>query len=251
MGTDEGFRYEGPPHRVRIKSFYLDVTEVTNAQFAKFAAATGYVTESEKQGSSGVFNPEVGEWSLVDGADWRHPTGPGSSIEGMDEYPVVQVSWDDASAYAAWAGKRLPTEAEWEYAARGDLDNALYPWGNDLTPQGKYRANVWQGTFPLQDQGLDGFSAPAPVKRYPPSSHGLYDMAGNVWEWVADWYAPDYYSDSPADNPPGPAAGTEKVQRGGSWMCSKNYCQGYRVAARQKTTPDTALNNLGFRCAKD
>jgi formylglycine-generating enzyme required for sulfatase activity len=251
MGAERGFPFEGPPHEVSVDGFYLDETEVTNAQFAAFVAAAGYITESEKQGSSGVFDPETGAWSLVDGADWSHPRGPGSSIEGRDDYPVIHVSWDDAAAYAQWAGKRLPTEAEWEYASRGGLQQATYPWGNELTPRGRHHANTWQGEFPVQDQRQDGFGDVAPVKRFPPNGYGLYDISGNVWEWVADWYSPDYYRRSPARNPAGPQHGTERVHRGGSWLCSQNYCQGYRVAARQKTTPDTALNNLGFRCAAD
>jgi formylglycine-generating enzyme required for sulfatase activity len=251
MGSQDGFPFEGPVHRVRVNSFWIDETEVTNRQFAAFVEATGYVTESEKQNSSAIFDPAKPDWSLVTGADWRHPAGPGSSIEGQEDYPVVHVSWDDAAAYAQWAGKRLPTEAEWEFAARGGLEGARYPWGNDLTPSGAYRANAWQGQFPDQDFQLDGFASYGPVKRFPPNGYGLYDMGGNVWEWVADWYDPDYYRNSPTSNPQGPADGTQKVQRGGSWMCSENYCQGYRVAARQKTDTDSALNNLGFRCVAD
>lgn len=251
MGADDGFPFEGPAHRVRLDGFWIDETEVTNRQFAEFVEATRYITESEQQSSSAVFDPEKRDWMLVDGADWRHPTGPGSGIEGLEDYPVVHVSWDDAAAYARWAGKRLPTEAEWEYAARGGLEGARYPWGNELVPQGSYRANVWQGEFPREDFRLDGLASYGPVKRFPPNGYGLYDVGGNVWEWVADWYNAGYYRQSPTDNPPGPRTGTQKVQRGGSWMCSENYCQGYRVAARQKTDADSALNNLGFRCAAD
>jgi len=249
MGTGEGFAFEGPPHQVSVDGFYLDETEVTNREFQEFVKATGYETESERIGNSGVFDPARGEWALVEGAGWRHPEGPGSSIEGRLDHPVVQVSWNDAQAYAEWAGKRLPTEAEWEYAARGGLADAVYPWGAELAPQGAHHANIWQGRFPLRDHVEDGFSGVAPVKQFPANGYGLYDMAGNVWEWTADWYAPDYYRRSPRENPPGPSDGEEKVHRGGSWMCSVNYCQGYRIAARQKTAPDTALNNLGFRCA--
>ena len=257
MGTNEGFPFEGPAHEVTLDGFYLDRTEVTNKQFRAFVKATGYQTESEKQGSSGVFDPAARDWKLVDGADWRHPagpgsgSGPGSGIEDKLDYPVIHVSWDDAAAYAKWAGKRLPTEAEWEFAARGRLQEATYAWGEELTPQGSHRANIWQGPFPAGDREDDGFGGVAPVKKFPPNGYGLYDIAGNVWEWVADWYAPDYYRRSPEDNPRGPATGWEKVQRGGSWLCSDNYCQGYRVAARQKTARDSALNNLGFRCARD
>ena len=249
MGATRGHPFEGPVHRVRVDNFYLDETEVTNRQFASFVEATGFVTESEKQASSGVFDPAVGEWTLVEGASWRHPEGPGSTVDGREDSPVVHISWNDADAYARWAGKRLPTEAEWEYAARGGLKDSVYPWGDQLLPDGRHRANVWQGTFPLRDELLDGFGGIAPVKRFPPNGYGLYDMAGNVWEWVQDWYDPGYYGHSPQKNPSGPSSGKERVHRGGSWMCSENYCQGYRVAARQKTTPETALNNLGFRCA--
>jgi formylglycine-generating enzyme required for sulfatase activity len=251
MGADDAFPFEGPVHRVRVNTFWIDETEVTNRQFAEFVTATGYVTESEKQSSSAVFDPAKRDWELVDGADWRHPAGPGSSIDNMEDHPVVHVSWDDATAYANWARKRLPTEAEWEYAARGGLEQAKFPWGNELTPNGSYRANVWQGEFPLEDSHRDGFASFGPVKRFPPNGYGLYDTGGNVWEWVADWYDPDYYRQSPTDNPQGPRIGTQRVQRGGSWMCSENYCQGYRVAARQKTETDSALNNLGFRCVAD
>jgi formylglycine-generating enzyme required for sulfatase activity len=251
MGDDRAFAFEAPVHHVRVDSFWMDVTEVTNRQFAAFVEATGYVTESEKQKSSAVFDPAKHDWVLVPGADWRHPGGPDSNIEGLEDYPVVHVSWDDAAAFAKWAGKRLPTEAEWEFAARGGLEGARYPWGDELTPEGAYRANVWQGEFPLEDFRLDGLASYGRVKQFAPNGYGLYDVGGNVWEWVADWYDPEYYRDSPTDNPKGPRAGTQKVQRGGSWMCSENYCQGYRVAARQKTDPDSALNNLGFRCAAD
>ena len=251
MGTDTGYPYEGPPHRIVVDSFYLDATEVTNRQFREFVSATGYATESEKQGSSGNFDSESGEWSLVEGADWRHPAGPDSDLEGRDDYPVIHVSWDDAAAFAAWAGKRLPTEAEWEYAASGAGRKPQYPWGDELTLDGRHAANWWQGVFPVRDLQEDGFAAVAPVKQFPATGQGLYDMGGNVWEWVADWYAPDYYRLSPTRNPTGPGEGREKVHRGGSWMCSRNYCRGFRVAARQKTVPDTGLDNLGFRCAAD
>ena len=251
MGTNDAFPFEGPEHRVFVDGFYMDVTEVTNRQFRDFVEATGYETESEKQESSGFFDADTGQWKLLDGADWRHPEGPGSNLEGKDDYPVIHVSWDDATAYAEWAGKRLPTEAEWEYAARGGLEGAVYPWGDALRPRGMHRANVWQGRFPVRDQSTDGFSGPAPVQRFAPNGYGLYDMAGNVWEWVADWYSSSYYRESPRKNPKGPVMGQEKINRGGSWLCSENYCQGYRVAARQKTARDSGLNNVGFRCVRD
>ena len=251
MGTNDAFPFEGPEHRVFVDGFYMDVTEVTNRQYRDFVEATGYETESEKQGSSGFFDADTGEWKLLDGADWRHPEGPGSNLEGKDDYPVIHVSWDDATAYAEWAGKRLPTEAEWEYAARGGIEGAVYPWGDALQPRGMHRANVWQGRFPVRDQATDGFSGPAPVQRFAPNGYGLYDMAGNVWEWVSDWYSSSYYRESPRKNPKGPVMGQEKINRGGSWLCSENYCQGYRVAARQKTARDSGLNNVGFRCVRD
>jgi formylglycine-generating enzyme required for sulfatase activity len=251
MGTDDGEPFEGPSHRVRVSPFYLDEHEVTNRQYAAFATDTGYVTESEKLGWSGVFDPRRNGWTKGDGADWRHPHGPGSSHDQMPDYPVVHLSWADAVEYCGWRGARLPTEAEFEFAARGGIEGAKYAWGNELTPGGVHQANLWQGIFPNQDRTLDGYGSHGPVKKFPPNGYGLYDMTGNVWEWVQDWYAPDYFRYSPVDDPKGPRTGDQKVQRGGSWLCSENYCQGYRVAARQMTAPDSGLNNLGFRCAGD
>ena len=251
MGTDDGLPHEGPSHPVEVDSFYLDVHEVTNARFAEFADATGHVTESERLGWSGVFDPGQADWTLGAGADWRHPNGPGYSHEMKRDYPVVHVSWDDAASYCRWRGARLPTEAEFEYASRGGRQGSTQPWGEELTPGGVHQANLWQGEFPVEDQALDGYSGLAPVGQFPPNGFGLYDMTGNVWEWVQDWYAPDYYANSPGKNPRGPETGTQKVHRGGSWLCSENYCQGYRVAARMSTPPDSGLNNLGFRCAAD
>lgn len=249
MGAADGFPYEGPVHEVDVKPFWMDRHEVTVAQFERFVEATGYVTEAERLGWSGVFDLENGEWTKSDGASWRHPEGPGSTA-GPDE-PVVHVSHADAREYCRWAGKRLPTEAEWEYAARGGAQGEKYPWGNELAPGGKLLCNWWQGPFPEKNTGDDGFLRRAPVGSFPPNAYGLHDLSGNVWEWVADWYDPDYYSRSPRHNPPGPAEGQEKVIRGGGWMCSLNYCQGYRVAARNHTPPDSGLNNLGFRCVRD
>lgn len=249
MGTNDGFPYEGPAHEVTVKPFKLDRTEVTVGQFAKFVAATGYKTEAETFGWSGVFDPAKRGWQKSDGATWREPDGPGSKPK--DDEPVCQISYNDALAYAKWAGKRLPTEAEWEFAARGGLKHKTYAWGDELRPGGKPVANWWQGIFPQKDTAEDGFTTRAPVGRFAPNGYGLLDMSANVWEWCADWYADDYYLKSPKDNPTGPAEGTDRVIRGGSWMCSENYCNNYRVAGRSKTTPDTALNNLGFRCAKD
>lgn len=252
MGTDAGeYVYEGPVHRVDLDSFYIDRHEVTNGQYAAFADDTDYVTESERLGWSGVFDLRQNGWTKGDGADWRHPHGPGSSHADMEDFPVVHVSWADAVAYCNWRGTRLPTEAEFEFAARGGLEEAVYSWGNELTPGGVHRANLWQGQFPHQDRGLDGYGSHGPVEQFPPNGYGVYDMTGNVWEWVSDWFAPDYFAKSPTKNPQGPRTGAQKVQRGGSWLCSENYCQGYRVAARMMTDPDSGLNNLGFRCAAD
>jgi formylglycine-generating enzyme required for sulfatase activity len=249
MGTGEGFPYEGPAHEVTVKPFKLDKHEVTVGQFRKFVEATGYKTEGEKIGWCGVFDRSTGEWTKGDGATWLHPEGP--STTAKDDEPVCQVSYNDALAYAKWAGKRLPTEAEWEFAARGGLKHATFAWGEELRPGGKVVANWWQGRFPDKDTGEDGFKGRAPVGSFPANGYGLVDMTGNVWEWCADWYGADYYRNSPKDNPAGPEKGEERVLRGASWMCSENYCNNYRVAGRSKTTPDTALNNLGFRCAKD
>jgi formylglycine-generating enzyme required for sulfatase activity len=248
MGTDEGFPHEAPPHEVTLKSFWIDRYEVTVAEFARFVKATGYRTEAEKFGWSGVFDVKKGEWTKSDGADWRHPDGPKS--QARPDEPVTQVSWRDAAAYAKWAKKRLPTEAEWEYAARGGLAGMTYAWGDALRPDGKCVANWWQGVFPEKNTGEDGYLRRAPVGRFPPTGYGLYDMAGNVWEWCADWHDKQYYARSPRENPRGPARGTDRLIRGGSWMCSENYCTGYRVTARSQATPDSGLNNLGFRCAR-
>jgi len=249
MGADDEMPDEAPAHEVEVKSFWMDAREVTVGEFAKFVEATGYRTDAERFGWSGVFDREAGEWVRVDGADWRRPEGPNSKA-AADE-PVCQVSWRDASEYARWAGKRLPTEAEWEYAARGGLAGRRYAWGDELRPQGRPVANWWQGEFPARDTGEDGFKGRAPVGSFQPNGHGLYDVAGNVWEWCADWYARDYYAASPRENPAGPDAGEERVIRGGSWMCAENFCSNYRVAARSHATPDTGLDNLGFRCARD
>ncbi len=249
MGASDGMPFESPVHAVEIKSFLMDEHEVTVRQFAEFAEATNYRTDAEKFGWSGVFNQETGEWEKSDGADWRHPDGADSTAKA-DE-PVCQISWTDANAYAKWAGKRLPTEAEFEYASRGGLQNKKYAWGDELAPDGKFMANYWQGDFPVKNTGADGFLRRAPVKSFPPNGYGLYDTTGNVWEWNSDWYADDYYENSPKSNPTGAANGAEKVIRGGSFLCAGNFCTNYRVAGRSHSTPDSGLNNLGFRCARD
>jgi formylglycine-generating enzyme len=249
MGTDDGMPFEGPVHRVTVKLFCMDEREVTVAEFSRFVEATHYLTEAEKYGWSVVFDVKTGEWSRVDGANWRHPEGSGTTTQ-RDE-PVVQISWNDANAYAKWAGKRLPTEAEWEFAARGGLIGKTYAWGDDLRPGGKPVANWWQGVFPDRNTGEDGFLGRAKVGSFSPNGYGLFDMAGNVWEWTSAWYSEDYYSKSPSQDPKGPPSGEERVIRGGSWMCAENFCSNYRVAARSHSSPDTGLNNLGFRCVKD
>ncbi len=249
MGSSSGAEDQKPAHPVVLKPFWIDRYPVTVAKFTEFVNATHYRTDAEKFGWSGVFDPETGEWKKVFGASWAHPDGPDSKPN--PEEPVTQVSWRDAEAYAAWAHKRLPTEAEYEFAERGGLEGKLYAWGDDLRPGGKYLANWWQGTFPTHDTGADGYAGRSPVGKYPPNGYGLYDMTGNVWEWCGDWYDPSYYSHSPKDDPMGPPTGKERSQRGGSWLCSDNYCQGYRVAARSHSTPDTGLNHVGFRCVQD
>jgi len=249
MGTEDGMSYEAPVHEVTVKSFWMDRHEVTVAEFSMFVSATGYKTDAEKFGWSGAFDLKTGEWKRTKGANWRHPDGPRS--EAASNEPVCQVSWNDAAAYAKWAGKRLPTEAEWEYAARGGLAQKKYSWGDELRPNGKPLANWWQGNFPDQNTGEDGFIGRAPVESFPPNGFGLYDVTGNVWEWCADWYADDYYLKSARDDPRGPDDGRERVIRGGSWMCAENFCTNYRVASRSQATPDSGLNNLGFRCVRD
>jgi formylglycine-generating enzyme required for sulfatase activity len=272
-----------PVHAVRVDGFWMDRHEVTNEEFARFVAATGYVTLAERkpdpktlppdapaegfQAGSIVFTPPDQDvdlndvrqwWRYVPGANWRHPEGPGSDLKGREQHPVVHTCWYDAMAYAKWAGKRLPTEAEWEFAARGGLDQKPYCWGDDLKPGGKWMANVWQGRFPSQNTKEDGFERTAPVGSFPANGYGLYDMAGNVWEWCLDWYRPDYYEHSPRDNPRGPDAsfdpqepGTPKrVQRGGSFLCSDQYCVRYRPGGRGKGGVDSAQSHLGFRCIR-
>jgi formylglycine-generating enzyme required for sulfatase activity len=280
---------------VRVRPFFMDRTEVTNAQFREFVAATGYVTTAERAPDvaellrqlppgtppppreqlvpgSLVFSPPPGAtldmhphtwWRWVPGACWRQPEGPGSSIDGRADHPVVHVSYDDALAYAQWAGKRLPTEAEWEFAARGGLERAPYVWGTEREPDPRTcPANVWEGEFPRENLLRDGFSSTAPVGSFPQNGYGLADMAGNVWEWCADWYRPDAYAQRArrgvSVDPTGPAASFDpdeptvpkRVTRGGSFLCSDVYCCGFRPSARMKTSADTGLNNTGFRCVR-
>jgi formylglycine-generating enzyme len=285
-GGHEGMNDARPVHRVFVNGFLMDAAEVTNKQFAEFVKATGYVTVAEQKptkeeipdapeenlvAGSVVFTPKSVPdlsnpylwWSYVHGADWKHPFGPASNINGKDDYPVVHVAWEDAQAYAKWAGKRLPTEAEWEFAARGGEAGNLYAWGNQLKPNGKWMANVFEGTFPETDEKLDGFAGVAPVKQYPANKYGLFDIAGNVWEWCKDWYRADYYEmlsvSKVANNPQGPNAAYDpmepqakkKVQRGGSFLCTDQYCTRYMVGTRGKAEYRSATNHAGFRCVKD
>jgi len=249
MGTDDGMPLEGPVHTVDLPPFYIDEHEVTVAEFSEFVKATHCKTDAEKYGWSGVFDFGSGEWKRVDGANWMHPEG--GNVEAKPDEPVSQISWNDANEYAKWAGKRLPTEAEFEFAARGGLVGKKYSWGDDLKPNGKPVANWWQGTFPIKNTVEDGFLSRAPVKSFPPNGYGLYDITGNVWEWCSDRFAEDYYESSPKQDPKGPEIGNERVIRGGSFLCAENYCSNYRVAGRSHSEPDSGLDNLGFRCVRD
>ncbi len=295
MGSDESgeslcglpgvTRDAQPIQRVYVDGFWMDATEVTNEQFAGFAAATGYVTIAERTptaeefptappenlvAGSVVFKPTKQPvplndhfqwWDYVAGANWRHPNGLAGDLQSRERYPVVHISYDDAVAFARWAGKRLPTEAEWEFAGRGGFSGKLYPWGDEFKPGGKWMANIYQGPFPVEDKGEDGFVGIAPVARFPPNGYGLFDMAGNVWEWCSDWYRPDSFAQlavlgSMARNPQGPAIPFDpsephekkRVHRGGSYLCSDLYCSRYMVGTRGKGESSTGTNHLGFRC---
>jgi formylglycine-generating enzyme len=297
MGADnkQGRRDEYPKHSVKLNGFYMDVTEVTNQQFEAFVKATNYITTAEKdvdwevlkkqlapgtekpdaemlKAASLVFVPTENAvnlqdysqwWRWTHGANWRHPKGPDSDIVGKENFPVVHISWDDAQAYCKWAGKRLPTEAEWEFAARGELKNNVYTWGNQSIDSGKIKCNYWQGNFPSANQNTDGFYNAATVKSFAPNGYGLYDMAGNVWEWCADLYNHNYYEsfkkNTTAINPLGPKKSYDpdeplvpkRVMRGGSFLCNESYCSGYRVAARMKSSADSGMEHLGFRCVSN
>lgn len=296
MGTDEEAAYapEKPAHAVRVDGFWMDATEVTNAEFARFVKATHYVTVAERKptwdelreqlppdtprvpdsqlvAGSLVFTPPTQPvslddysqwWTFTAGADWRHPAGAGSSIQGLENHPVVHVAYADALAYATWAGKRLPTEAEWELAARGGLREKRFAWGDEETPGGKHLANTFQGHFPEKNTGADGFLATAPVKQFAPNGYGAYDLIGNVWEWTTDWYDANGFQKQTASvaqiNPTGPAQSFDpqepfskkRVTKGGSFLCSDGYCANYRPSARQGTAHDSGASHIGFRCVK-
>ena len=275
MGTEDpgGFPAdgEGPVRSVRVNPFYIDTCAVTNTEFERFARETGYRTDAERFGWSFVFHMFVGAkarrtteqaaaeapwWWVINGAYWRRPEGPGSNLKQRWNHPATHISWNDATAYCEWAGKRLPTEAEWEYAARGGLSQKRYAWGDELTPDGEHRCNIWQGAFPDDNSADDGYKGTAPVDAYEPNGFGLYNVAGNTWEWTRDWFSPTFHIEmghisGPRDNPQGPPSGAAKTIRGGSYLCHDSYCNRYRVAARTSNTPDSSTGNLGFRCVID
>jgi len=256
---------EGPVRDVSLDPFWIDQTCVTNEAFAEFVDHSGYETEAERFGWSFVFLNQIPKahrkkaqvitvqgtpwWARIDKADWRKPGGPGTNLKKLGAHPVVHVSWSDAAAFAQWVGKRLPTEAEWEYAARGGLEQEIYPWGSELTPKGKHRCNIWQGNFPHEDTGEDGYAGTAPAKAFRANGYGLYQSVGNVWEWTADWFSPSSHKTADMKNPIGPESGTGRVIKGGSFLCHHSYCNRYRNSARSQNTPDSSTCHTGFRCA--
>jgi len=289
MGSDHHYPEEAPTHRVAVDGFWIDIYQVTNAQFRRFVNATGYVTVAERvptleeypgaipsmlvagsivfsqPPSRVLLNDHYNWWAWRPGANWRHPDGPESTLNGRERHPVLHVAWEDVAAYAAWAGKQIPTEAEWEFAARGGSDGLAFAWGNELAPKGRMLANYWQGEFPWQNLNLDGFERTAPVGSFPPNGYGLFDMIGNAWEWTSDWFSSSHTATSPccggvSRNPAGgsreasfdpnaPGASIpRKVLKGGSFACAENYCQRYRPAARMHHPVDSGSNHIGFRC---
>jgi len=270
MGTNdsEGFPQdgEGPARTIELDPFRISAYTVTNTQFQAFVAATGYVTEAEKFGWSYVFHLLVSEetrrqvvgspqetpwWLAVEGADWRRPEGADSCITNRMGHPVVHVSWNDAAAFCRWSGTRLPSEAEWEYAARGGLRGKRYPWGDLLKPDGKHMCNIWQGKFPVKNNASDGYMSTAPAHAFEPNGYGLYQVSGNVWEWCADWFGPAYHHQTPNVNPIFKVETGKRSIRGGSYLCHSSYCNRYRVGARNSNTPDTSSGHCGFRVAAD
>jgi sulfatase modifying factor 1 len=268
MGSEDRWAYpedgEGPVKEVEVSAFSIGAYAVSSADFSRFVAETGFVTDAERFGWSFVFAGLLADdfpategvlhapwWRKVEGADWRHPEGPGSSIVERIDHPAVHVSWHDADAYCAWAGARLPTEVEWEFAARGGLERKVFPWGDELEQGGEHKMNVWQGEFPVRNTSADGFVGTAPVSAFAPNGYRLYNMTGNVWEWTADWLHLTFRQRDRRRDPAGPRQGTSRVQKGGSYLCHHSYCTRYRVAARQGSTPDSSTGNVGFRCARD
>lgn len=270
MGTNnkEGFPAdgEGPIQRVTMDPFYIDPHTITNKEFQRFIEGTGYITEAEQFGWSFVFHLFISAtvakkvksrvqsapwWWVVEGATWKTPEGPDSSIENRMDHPVVHISWNDAQAYCDWVGKRLPTEVEWEFAARGGLEQKRYPWGDEFTPGGKHYCNIWQGKFPYVNDEEDGYVATAPAKSFHPNGYGLFNVSGNVWEWCSDWFSKAIHKRGGIDNPKGPKTGATRVMKGGSYLCHYSYCNRYRVAARTSNTPDSSTGNIGFRCVMD
>ena len=269
MGTEdnEGFPQdgEGPVREVHLQPFLIDRAPVTNSLFSDFIRETGYLTEAEVFGWSFVFrnhipkkrlaqlvqayDPAAPWWCKVAGAKWNAPEGGHSDIRHRGDHPVVHVSWNDALQFCAWSGQRLPTEAEWEYAARGGRVQQTYPWGDKLRPGGEHRCNIWQGVFPVEDTGDDGYKGTSPVQAFPPNDFGLYSVAGNTWEWCSDFFSADFHRTATRTDPQGPDTGSARVIRGGSFLCHKSYCNRYRVAARSSNTPDSSTSNMGFRCA--